>query len=106
MNNITLSERPEWRALREHYDEAKDLTMRALFEGDPDRASRFSMTAGDLFLDYSKNRVTEDSMKLLLALPESGQLEIEVDFSRNGSIADFAVLGDAMLLKGKKTPAP
>ena len=79
MNNISLTERPEWQALREHYDVVKDLTMRSLFEGDPARASRFSMTAGDLFLDYSKNRVTEETMKLLLDLPERLGLRKAID---------------------------
>ena len=79
MNNISLTERPEWQALREHYDVVKDLTMRSLFEGDPARLSRFSMTAGDLFLDYSKNRVTEETMKLLLDLPERLGLRKEID---------------------------
>ena len=79
MNNISLTERPEWQALREHYDVVKDLTMRSLFEGDPARASRFSMTAGDLFLDYSKNWVTEETMKLLLDLPERLGLRKEID---------------------------
>jgi len=79
MNNISLTERPEWQALREHYDVVKDLTMRSLFEGDPARASRFSMTAGDLFLDYSKNRVTEETMRLLLDLPERLGLRKAID---------------------------
>jgi len=79
MNNISLTERPEWQALREHYDVVKDLTMRSLFEGDPARLSRFSMTAGDLFLDYSKNRVTEETMKLLLDLPERLGLRKAID---------------------------
>ena len=79
MNNISLTERPEWQALREHYDVVKDLTMRSLFDGDSDRASRFSMTAGDLFLDYSKNRVTEETMRLLLDLPERLGLRKAID---------------------------
>lgn len=79
MKNITLSNRPEWKELREHYEKVKDLTMRALFEWDPVRPSRFSMTAGDLFLDYSKNRVTEETMKLLLDLPERLGLRKAID---------------------------
>ena len=79
MNNISLTEKPEWQALREHYDVVKDLTMRSLFEGDPARSSRFSITAGDLFLDYSKNRVTEETMKLLLDLPERLGLRKAID---------------------------
>jgi len=79
MKNITLTERPEWKALLKHYDGIKELTMRSLFEGDPARASRFSVTAGDLFLDYSKNRVTEETMKLLLALPERLDLRKAID---------------------------
>jgi glucose-6-phosphate isomerase len=57
-----------WRRLRSHHDEIGDLHMRNLFADDPGRANRFSMTLGDLLFDYSKNRVTDRTLELLVAL--------------------------------------
>ncbi len=59
-----------WRALRAHYDEVCDLQMRELFDEDPERAGRFSSTLGGLLFDYSKNRITDQSMTLLVELAE------------------------------------
>jgi glucose-6-phosphate isomerase len=59
-----------WRALQAHYDQMRDLQMRELFEEDPERAERFSLTLGDLFFDYSKNRITDQSVSLLVDLAE------------------------------------
>ncbi|MDH3728932.1 MAG: glucose-6-phosphate isomerase [Myxococcales bacterium] len=59
-----------WRALRAHYDEVRDLQMTELFDEDPERAGRFSSTLGDLLFDYSKNRITDQSVSLLLELAE------------------------------------
>jgi len=71
MEKIRLIERPEWKALQAHYKELRDISMRSLFRDDPGRAGRFSLMASDLFLDYSKNRITKETMRLLLALPEA-----------------------------------
>ena len=57
-----------WKALLSHYDEVSALHMRDLFDGDPKRAERLSLTLGDLLFDYSKNRVTERTLELLLDL--------------------------------------
>ncbi len=59
-----------WTALRTHCDEVAELQMRELFEEQPDRAARFSVTLGDLLFDYSKNRITERTLSLLLELAE------------------------------------
>jgi glucose-6-phosphate isomerase len=57
-----------WEALRAHHDEVADLQMRDLFHEDPDRASRFSLTLGDLLFDFSKNRITDQTISLLTQL--------------------------------------
>jgi glucose-6-phosphate isomerase len=57
-----------WEALRAHHDEVVDLQMRDLFHEDPDRASRFSLTLGDLLFDFSKNRITDQTISLLTQL--------------------------------------
>ena len=59
-----------WKALRAHHDEVADLQMRDLFRDDPDRAARFSLTLGDLLFDFSKNRVTDQTVSLLTELCE------------------------------------
>ncbi|MEE9194444.1 MAG: glucose-6-phosphate isomerase, partial [Alphaproteobacteria bacterium] len=59
---------PAWQALQAHQIQVAPLHMRELFAGDPDRWQRFSLQACDLFLDYSKNRITADTMVLLAEL--------------------------------------
>ena len=58
----------EWKALAAHYEGMKDAQLRALFANDPGRDKRFSVEAAGLFLDYSKNRVTDETIRLLLEL--------------------------------------
>src|SRR5947209_4159382 len=64
MANITGS--PAWRALAEHYKNASALHMRDLFKQDPQRFSKFSARFQDILLDYSKNRITEETFRLLI----------------------------------------
>jgi glucose-6-phosphate isomerase len=66
----SLTESPAWKALEQHHAQAKMLHMRTLFAEDPLRFERFSLEVGDVFLDYSKNRVTQETMRLLVALAE------------------------------------
>ena len=68
-----LTERSEWKALEAHYSGMKDLHLRDLFS-DSSRASKFTLHAADLLLDYSKNRITDETMQLLLKLAESADL--------------------------------
>ena len=57
-----------WKALVAHRDEVNDLQMRDLFRDDPDRAARFSLELGDLLFDFSKNRITDQTVSLLTEL--------------------------------------
>jgi glucose-6-phosphate isomerase len=66
MSNLTSS--PAWKALAEHFKEIESLHMRDLFQNDPHRFEKFSLETGGLFFDYSKNRITEKTMSLLLDL--------------------------------------
>ena len=63
-----LSQRPAWKALAAHAQAIKDLQLRQLFHDDSERATRFTAEAAGLFLDYSKNRITDETLKLLLEL--------------------------------------
>ena len=78
--NITpLTQRPAWRALEEHYQRARNLHLRALFADDPQRGERFAAEAVGIYLDYSKNRVTGETMRLLLDLAQSSGLRERID---------------------------
>ena len=63
-----LTDSPAWKALSEHYQEMSFLHMRDLFARDPKRFERFSLHLGDIFFDYSKNRITEKTVSLLMGL--------------------------------------
>ena len=65
-----LTAAPSWRALMTHHAQIKDLHLRDLFADDPGRAERFSAEGAGLFLDYSKNRITDETLRLLLRLAE------------------------------------
>ena len=66
--SVPLTSRPEWQALKTHQAELESTHMRELFSGDPDRASRFFIRGGGLSLDYSRNRMTDDTLAKLMAL--------------------------------------
>jgi len=65
-----LTATPSWRALAAHHAQIKDVHLRTLFADDPDRAERFCAEGAGLFLDYSKNRITDETLELLLRLAE------------------------------------
>jgi len=69
--NCVVTDLPEWKALEDHYTEMKDLHLRELFAGDAARGERLTLEAAGLFLDYSKNRVTDDSIEKLVKLAEA-----------------------------------
>jgi len=68
------SHRPAWTALQAHFENAKKLQLRALFANDPDRGTRLTAEAVGIYLDYSKNRVTDETLKLLFALANESDL--------------------------------
>jgi len=68
MTNLTAA--PAWQALAAHHALIKDVHLRKLFADDPDRATRFSVEGARLFLDFSKNRITDETIGLLLQLAE------------------------------------
>jgi glucose-6-phosphate isomerase len=66
--NQRLTETPSWNALQAHYQKIKDVQLRQLFAGDPSRGERLAAEAAGLYLDYSKNRITEETVQLLIQL--------------------------------------
>jgi glucose-6-phosphate isomerase len=74
-----LTRSPEWQALQAHYQASHETEMRDLFAKDEKRAQRFSVEALGIYLDYSKNRITDETVKALLALAESAGLRAKID---------------------------
>jgi len=70
-----LTDLPEWKALTAHYADMRGVHLRALFERDPRRAEHFTLSAEGLVLDYSKNRVTEETLRRLAALARACGVE-------------------------------
>ncbi len=76
---LPLTERPAWKALREHYQKIRNIHLRTLFGEDPGRGERFAVEAAGLYFDYSKHRITEETMRLLLGLAEEMGLRARID---------------------------
>ena len=74
-----LTQRPAWGALGAHYQKVRDLPLRTLFADDPERGERLTAEATGLYLDYSKNRVTDETITLLLQLAEQSGLRARID---------------------------
>ena len=73
------TERPAWKALEAHYQQVRELHLRKLFGDDPGRGERLTAEAVGLYLDYSKNRLTDETLKLLLQLAEDSGLRARID---------------------------
>ena len=76
---LPLVERPAWKGLRDHYETIGFLHLRQLFASDPRRGKRFALEAAGVYLDYSKNRITEETIRLLLQLAEESGLRERID---------------------------
>ena len=70
-----LQDLPAWQALWDHFASAKEVHMRELFEQDPDRAERYWLEVGGLKLDYSKNRITDETLKGLMELAKQAGVQ-------------------------------
>ena len=81
---LPLRERPSWRALERHHAEIAPRHLRALFANDPGRAERMAAEAAGVYLDYSKNRITDETLRLLLDLARESNLEARRDMMFRG----------------------
>ena len=108
MPGTPLPERKSWQALKRHYEEISGQHLRDLFAGDPGRGERLTAEAAGLYLDYSKNRVTDETMRLLVALAEeSGVAERRDAMFRGEHInvsEDRAVLHVALRMPAGAAP--
>jgi glucose-6-phosphate isomerase len=66
---------PAWKALRKHHDQIGETHLRQFFSDDPDRGREFTVTVGDLYIDYSKHRINRETVRLLTDLARAANLE-------------------------------
>jgi len=79
MTTTPLRSRPAWTALREHYEKVGALHLRELFAADPARGERLTAEAAGLYLDYSKNRITDETIALLAELASQSGLPERIE---------------------------
>jgi glucose-6-phosphate isomerase len=84
-----LTERKSWKALQTHYEQIRGLHLRKLFAQDSNRGERMTAEAVGIFLDYSKNRVTDDTVRLLIQLAEESGLRAQIDAMFRGDKINF-----------------
>src|SRR5437899_7321002 len=75
----SVTERGAWNSLLAHYQKVRELHLRKLFADDPTRGKRMTVDAVGLYLDYSKNRVTDETLKLLVQLADESGLREWID---------------------------
>ncbi|MFL6429050.1 MAG: glucose-6-phosphate isomerase [Acidobacteriaceae bacterium] len=78
-SSTSLLELPAWKALETHSKEIAKTTLRQLFDQDPERGTRYTLDAVGLFLDYSKNRITDQTITLLVQLAEQRGLKQRIE---------------------------
>ena len=79
MSVPALRKRPAWAALEQHYQTVKDVHLRQLFAEDRKRGDRLAVEAAGIYLDYSKNRITDETLTLLLRLAEESGLRDRIE---------------------------
>jgi glucose-6-phosphate isomerase len=90
MPTTPLRQRPAWKALEQHYSEISGRHLRDLFAADPGRGERLSAEAAGLYLDYSKNRITDETLGLLLQLAEESGVAERRDAMMRGEVINVS----------------
>ncbi len=100
--SVDISASAAWQALSRHHDQVATTTLREFFAADPARGRELTLTVGDLYVDYSKHRVTRETLALLLDLARTAGLEQRRDAMLSGehinTSEDRAVLHTALRL--------
>jgi len=79
-----LTKRAAWTALKEHYEKVRNVHLRTLFADDPLRGERMAVEGADIYLDYSKNRITDETIRLLVNLAEECELDQHIEAMFHG----------------------
>ncbi len=107
MSTVHLTERTAWKALREHHEQIGGRHLRELFADDPGRGERLVAEGAGLYLDYSKHRITDDTVRLLLQLADESGLRERIDAMFRGDhinvSEDRAVLHVALRMPREAT---
>jgi glucose-6-phosphate isomerase len=90
MPTTPLRQRPAWKALEQHHHEIGERHLRELFAQDPGRGERLAAEAAGLYLDYSKNRVTDETLALLIQLAQESQVEERRDAMMRGELINVS----------------
>jgi glucose-6-phosphate isomerase len=108
-----LTARKAWKALEDHYKKVRGEHLPTLFANDPERGSRLTAEAVGIFLDYSKNRITDETLRLLMQLAEESDLRSRIDAMFSGErinvtenravlhIALRAPIGESVMFDGR-----
>jgi glucose-6-phosphate isomerase len=84
LTNTRPTELPSWKALQSHHEQIRTTDLRRLFADDPERGKRLTLEATGLYLDYSKNRITDETVKLLVQLANEAGLRDRIDAMFSG----------------------
>jgi len=79
LNQQNPTQTQAWKKLEAHFEQARDIQMKQLFADDPDRFNRFSIQFEDILVDFSKNRITDETLQLLLQLAEECKLQNAIE---------------------------
>ncbi len=79
LQSLNPTKTENWRKLSDHYKQSKGLHMKELFAKDPERFSKFSLRFQDILIDFSKNRITEETMQLLLGITQDVNLADSIE---------------------------
>jgi glucose-6-phosphate isomerase len=85
LTNRPLTERPAWKDLEVHFEQVRDLHLRQLFAVEPERGKRLTAEAAGIYLDYSKNRITNQTIELLVLLAEESGMASHIDAMFRGN---------------------
>lgn len=88
-NVSELTQRKAWKALQAHYETVRRVHLRELFAQDHKRGERMTAEAAGIFLDYSKNRITDETLRLLIQLAEESELRSQIDAMFRGDKINF-----------------
>jgi glucose-6-phosphate isomerase len=70
-----INQSPIWQSLNQHKKDIESISLREMFKSDPDRFNQFHIQFNDLLLDYSKHRITQETINLLIKLAEEADVE-------------------------------
>ncbi len=89
LQNINPTLTLTWKKLNDHYDKVKSLKLKSLFASDPQRFDKYTIKRGDLLLDYSKNRITSETIELLIALAQEMNLNDAIHQMFSGALINI-----------------